>query len=176
MPSPIAHLATGYAISAAADKRLGAPAIRRGKAWRLLFILALSLAPDADAVWGILLGDLGRYHNNFLHSLAAGMLTGLGAALAGRFVFRDTAWRWFLVGLLSHWIHVGMDALTVGRGVMLLWPFTASRFQAPFRLFYGLHWSDGLFTVKHFWTLLNEVPPSIALVLWTARRRKRRGT
>jgi hypothetical protein len=39
---------------------------------------------------------------------------------------------------------------------MLLWPFTDVRFRPPVDLFYGLHWSDGLTSKRHLWTILTE--------------------
>ena len=40
---------------------------------------------------------------------------------------------------------------------MLFWPLTDSRYLPPLLLFYGLHWSDGLFSVNHVITLVTEV-------------------
>jgi hypothetical protein len=50
-----------------------------------------------------------------------------------------------------------MDAATVSRGVMALWPLTETRFLAPVTIFYGLHWSDGWISIRHLWTLLTEL-------------------
>jgi peptidoglycan/LPS O-acetylase OafA/YrhL len=50
---------------------------------------------------------------------------------------------------------------------MLFWPLSAARFESPVKLFYGLHWSDGLVSVKHIWTLLNELAFALIAVLAT---------
>ncbi|NIV75262.1 MAG: hypothetical protein GWN37_10615, partial [Gammaproteobacteria bacterium] len=47
--------------------------------------------------------------------------------------------RAFLLTLVCYELHVLLDYLTVGRGVMLLWPLSAERFAPPIYLFYGLH-------------------------------------
>ncbi len=64
---------------------------------------------------------------------------------------------WLVLSLLCYELHVLADYLTWGRGVMLFWPFTPERFAPPVYLFYGLHWSDGLFSVRHLWTVLTEL-------------------
>jgi len=65
--------------------------------------------------------------------------------------------RWCITALLCYELHVIMDCFTAGRGVMLLWPLIAERYSAPIRLFYGLKWSEGLFSTKHIWTIVTEV-------------------
>ncbi len=50
-----------------------------------------------------------------------------------------------------------MDAFTIGRGVMILWPFSIDRYASPVSLFYGVHWSDGWVSVRHLWTMVTEL-------------------
>jgi inner membrane protein len=50
---------------------------------------------------------------------------------------------------------------------MLFWPFTQQRFSSPVTLFYGLHWSKGLFSIDHVWTVLTEgLFIAVVLLVW----------
>jgi membrane-bound metal-dependent hydrolase YbcI (DUF457 family) len=127
-------------------------------------VIFLSLLPDADAVVGLLLGNMGRYHNNFMGSPLFGVLAALVVAGAIRLVTGARFGFWFGLTLICYELHVLMDYLTVGRGVMLLWPFSSERFSPPANLFYGLRWSDGLVSQRHLWTLLTELAFAVVLV------------
>jgi membrane-bound metal-dependent hydrolase YbcI (DUF457 family) len=75
----------------------------------------------------------------------------------------------FAVLYLSYALHVILDFFTFGgRGVMLLWPLTAQRFEAPFILFYGVRWSEGFLAVAHLTTLLTEL--GFVLIVWLILR------
>ena len=171
MPSPIGHLAVGYALSRTASPYFPELTTR----WkRLLFlgvVLFISMAPDLDALVGMLRDDLGRYHNQFSHSLSMGLVAALAAGSAGRICFGRGFARWRGLGLIAYSLHVVMDAVTLGRGVRLFWPVTSERFQSPLLLFYGLHWSNGLVSWQHLVTLANEIPIA-ATVIWLAHRRR----
>jgi inner membrane protein len=122
-----------------------------------MMIISLSILPDLDSVAGILMGDFGRYHNNWTHSL----IVGLGVALVvGSLVWlvRHSGFaRWFILALLYYELHIIMDYFTVGRGVKVFWPFSPERFASPVPMFYGLHWSDGWLSMRHLLTLVTEV-------------------
>lgn len=171
MPSPVTHLAAGYALFHAARPRF--PEL--GRRWiSFLFlgaVLTLSMLPDMDAVVGILRSDLGRYHNQFTHSAVMALGAGLLTGGAGWLCFRRGAGRWFLLGCAAYGLHVALDFVTIGRGVRLLWPWTDRRFLCPVPIFYGLHWSDGLLSPKHLVTLANEIPIAAMLVWWARRTR-----
>jgi inner membrane protein len=114
--------------------------------------------PDLDFLVGVLFRDPGSFHNNGTHSLVVGLAFSLvlGAVLA--WTLRQKFGRWFLITLACYGMHVIMDFFTYGgRGVMLLWPISAARFQSPVLLFYGVRWSDGLFTFQHVITLGTEL-------------------
>lgn len=169
MPSPIAHTTMGYVIHRLYRGRGPKRSLRQlGPLPGLLLLAAgLSLLPDIDSIAGILLQDFGRYHNNGSHSLFVGLAV---AVAIGSLVW----WRkqsgfvyWFGLVLLCYQFHIILDFFTVGRGVMLFWPLSAARFESPVKLFYGLHWSDGLVSVKHIWTLLNELAFALIAVLAT---------
>jgi inner membrane protein len=123
------------------------------------------MLPDIDSVVGIITGDFGKYHNNATHSLVVGLFISLAfsgvASLVSSFKFRD----WFFVTFLSYSLHIVLDFFTVGRGVMAFWPLSYQRFLSPVSLFYGLHWSDGFFSIRHVWTFLTEVATATLFVL-----------
>ncbi len=167
MPSPIAHGAAGYALYRAFGARLEE---KTGPApWssrRVLFIIvALSLLPDLDVIPGILLGDLNGIHNSLANSILVGVLVAFAIGgvtwFAGRMAARDS----FLVTLISYWLQVAMDYFTAERGVMLFWSLTSKRFIAPIQLFYGFHYSEGLISIRHFWTVVTELAFALVLLL-----------
>jgi membrane-bound metal-dependent hydrolase YbcI (DUF457 family) len=175
MPSPIAHTTMGYVIHRLYRGRRPQPSLGRlGPLPGLLLVAAgVSLLPDLDSVAGLLWQDFGRFHNNGSHSLLAGLALAL---TAGGLVW----WRkgsgftyWFGFVLLCYQLHIVLDFFTVGRGVMLFWPLSSARLESPVKLFYGFHWSDGLVSINHIWTLLNELGFAFLAVL-TLRLLERR--
>jgi hypothetical protein len=166
MPSPIAHLGAGYAIYLLYKQKL--PADRKS-IWKLplqlILVAGLSMLPDLDIIPALLFRDMRAYHNNFSHSLLFGIPVAF--AIAGIFqrVYRTNFWLWFVVCLVSYDMHVLMDALTAERGVMMFWPLTQERFGSPVKLFYGLQWGLGWFSIWHLWTIFTE-SVFVALVLF----------
>jgi membrane-bound metal-dependent hydrolase YbcI (DUF457 family) len=159
LPSPFAHASVGYLIYRITAARQPERARRVFRKLPLLLVvsLAASLLPDLDAVPGVLTGDFSRFHNNWTHSLAAGLLISLAAAAILARGLRTGFAGWFSVVLLSYEMHVIMDFFTRGRGVLLLWPFSMERFTAQVLLFAGVRWSQGLFSLLHLWTLAGEL-------------------
>jgi hypothetical protein len=49
-----------------------------------------------------------------------------------------------------------MDIFTGSRGVLLFWPFLQERVASPVKLFVGVQWGLGWFTIWHVWTILSE--------------------
>jgi membrane-bound metal-dependent hydrolase YbcI (DUF457 family) len=159
MPSPIAHLAAGYAIYRLVRRYEPEPKLPPvGPVPGLLLATAVfSTLPDVDSVVGLLMGDFGRFHNNATHSLIVGLgLSLLFAALMRRRRGRGFRY-WFAVAAASYSLHILMDAAAISRGVMALWPLSDTRYLAPLTFFYGLHWSDGWLSIRHLWTLLTEL-------------------
>ena len=118
--------------------------------------VGLSILPDIDAAVGILLGDLDRYHNHLMNSPAFAFL--VAVAVGGIGWWRRSEFRfWFTLALACYLVHIVLDYLTVGRGIMLLWPLSEERFRSSFELFYGLHWSDGLISIYHLYTVFSEL-------------------
>lgn len=116
------------------------------------------MAPDLDAVYGILAGSLYRYHNQGTHSLFVMFLVcALSAPIVSSWIKGISPTKMTGILLLCYGLHLLLDFLTTGRGLKLLWPFSETRFISPIRLFYGLHWSEGILSVRHLTTLANEV-------------------
>ncbi len=159
MPSPIAHTTMGYIIHKVYQARRPEQSLGwLGPLPRLLLVTAgMSLLPDLDSAAGILLRDFGRYHNNGSHSLFVGLAVALGIGGLVWWRKRSGFGYWFVLILLCYQFHIILDFFTYGRGVMLFWPLSPERFASPIKLFYGLHWSDGFISIKHIWTLLNEL-------------------
>jgi inner membrane protein len=167
MPSPIAHTTVGYIIYKIYKPRITFQRFERFMPLPWLFVLAtsLSLLPDLDSAAGILFNDFGRYHNNGTHSLFVGFAIAVVIAGFARWRWRTSFIYWFLLIFLCYQFHIILDFFTVGRGLMLFWPVSSERFASPIYLFYGLHWSDGLFSIRHLWTLLNELVFTFVVVL-----------
>ncbi len=161
MPSPIAHTAAGYLIYRLYQPQVaqqeGEHRVLMSRLPLLAVTVFLSLLPDMDAVVGLLMGDFGRFHNNLTHSFTFGLLVSMlfGAVMWMRRVSKFMPW--FVLSLICYGSHVIMDFFTIGRGVMLLWPFSSERFEAPVKLFYGLHWSNGWISISHLWTAVTEL-------------------
>jgi hypothetical protein len=68
-----------------------------------------------------------------------------------------------------------MDFFTVSRGVMLFWPLTDQRFVSPVKLFTGLHWSQGVWSVHHLYTIFSEGIFVLSVFLLVAALLRRRG-
>lgn len=168
MPSPLAHIATGYALY----QILRVPGEENNQL--LGASVVFSLLPDLDSLIGLAGRDFIRYHNNISHSLgfsvAAGMLSGL---LLGR--NKKRFGRWFAVGILATGLHLSLDYWATRRGLLLLWPLSSRRFISPARLFYGFRWGAGIRSMTHLWTLLTELLFGLVLLVsanWLANRIK----
>jgi inner membrane protein len=171
MPSPIAHAAAGYLIYRIRGKE------NKNSRWRLRLLLAalfFSLLPDADFLPGLLVGDVGRFHNQGTHSILAAIVVAAAAGLAAR-LWGGRARLWAGTALVSYGMHVVMDMFTYGgRGVKLFWPLSAQRFESPVALFIGARWSEGLWNPEHLVTLYSELVFTgvILFIAWLYHRLK----
>lgn len=165
MPSPIAHLSVGYAVYRINKRAL--PEDRR-RFWilpvQLGIIFVLSMIPDLDVLLAIVFRDLEKYHNNISHSLFLGPLVAFACAGLLYWLYRSGFGIWFLICLLLYELHVVMDFFSAERGVMLLWPFSQARFVPPVKLFYGLQWGFGWFSIWHLWTIFTESLFSLVVI------------
>lgn len=163
MPSPIVHLAAGVLI---ARRLTRLPNGRHNRRAIWASALFFSMAPDLDAIPGLLTGNLSAYHNEATHSLFFGMAFCLIAAPGVR-LFLD-GWsfsRVYVFVLLCYLFHLALDLLTRGPGLKLFWPLTDERYSLPVTLFYGVRHSEGLLTAHHLITLANELLVVGVLVL-----------
>ena len=166
MPAPLAHLSFGYVIYRITQRIIPRASIPRFFFNRYVLLAAalfFSMLPDVDAAFGILFGNFGRYHNQWTHSLFFAIPPSLLVYLVLYPLKKSTALPMALLCLLGCITHVGLDYFCYGRGVMLFWPLSSQRFSSPLLLFYGVRWSDGLFSIHHLSTILNEL--LFALVL-----------
>jgi inner membrane protein len=167
MPSPIAHVAASYAVYKYYEARYPERATAKvGPVPRLLAAaIGLSLLPDLDFIPGLLINDLGRFHNYFSHSFFFGFVMALAVGCLVWLKNRSDFTFWFGLTLVCYQLHVVMDFFTVGRGLMVWWPLLTERIQPPFYLFYGLHRSDGLISIRHVWTFLTETAFALIVIL-----------
>lgn len=165
MPSPIAHLGVGYAIYRTNKHNLPEDQLR---IWvlplQLVLVAGLSMLPDMDIFLAVVLGDMQTYHNNFSHSFFFAFPVAMIIAALFYWMYRSHFWKWFLICLLSYGFHIIMDFFTAERGVMLFWPFTRARFASPVKLFYGLQWGLGWFSIWHLWTIFTETIFSLVII------------
>ena len=177
MPSPIAHLGAGFAIYRYYKDRL--PVDRR-RFWKFPFqmvmLTGLSILPDLDVIPAIIFRDMKTYHNNFSHSLFFAVPVAFLVAGIFHRIYQSNFWLWFLICLVSYDLHIMMDMMTAERGVMLFWPLTQNRFTSPIKIFYGLQWGLGWFSIWHLWTIFTESLFVLVIVLAVNYFEKRRYT
>lgn len=169
MPSPLTHLAAGALIAVFNQRIKGLAGIFA--AWKLwLVCLLFSMAPDFDVAIGILMNDMPSYHNQASHSI----FFGLGACVLLLPLTRKALPEWgagkaYALSAGCYCLHLALDWMTYGRGVKLCWPFLDDRFRAPFELFRGVRWSEGVISASHVDTVMNELAVlMVAAVLITA--------
>jgi inner membrane protein len=167
MPSPLAHLTMGYILYRVYRPYLPQQGAEQfGPLPRLLLVtMGFSMLPDLDSVVGILTSDFGRFHNNLTHSLIIGLGVALGVGCLALWKRQSQFGHWFLIALLCYELHIIMDFFTIGRGVMAFWPLSSDRFLSPAAIFYGLHWSEGIYSIRHLWTLFTELAFALPLAL-----------
>lgn len=154
MSSPLIHLATGYGVYFFSGERKKEK--HRFFNWKCFLLLAVSMFPDLDSIAGFVTGNLAKYHNNWSHSLFTGIFIAFIIAGIIYLVIKRGFFKWWLILSICYNLQVLIDFCTVGRGVMLFWPLTDQRFLSPVKLFYGLHWSQGLWSIQHIYTFINE--------------------
>ena len=104
------------------------------------------------------------------------LLLVLAFLIAGLFhrMYRTNFWLSFLICLVSYDLHIVMDMMTAERGVMIFWPFTQNRFTFPIKVFYGVQWGLGWFSLWHLWTVFTEALFVLVVVFAENYFRKRR--
>ncbi|SRR5450432_359350 len=110
---------------------------RRASSGALALFAAVSMLPDAD-VFLVAMGasDAGAIgHRGASHSLSVALGIGVLCAFAAR-RFGWPVMRTALAGTLAVASHALLDVLGFGgRGLMVFWPFSSTRFFSPWRVF-----------------------------------------
>src|SRR5215831_18203997 len=171
----IGHVAVGLAAARAYD-----PSTRSGKVARLswpamLGWSALALLPDIDVVgfmrgvpYGAEWGHRGATHS-LTFAVAGGVAVGLAARWFKRPVGRPMA---FAVAVLAS--HGLLDTMTDGGlGIALLWPFSLTRFFAPWTPIPVAPIGPAFFTVEGATIALTEIGLFLPLWLYAFRMRQR---
>lgn len=154
MPSPLVHITAGFALGGLSSQRYD---LHLRIKW-ILFCLFFSMAPDLDVLAGILAGDFAAYHNQITHSIFFGLGFCLLALPVLKWIFGGISGGRLLAFAYGFYVlHLILDWMTYGRGLMLFWPFTSRRFISPWLPFRGVRWSEGVFSMEHLLTLANEV-------------------
>jgi inner membrane protein len=178
MPSPLAHMAAGYSVYQIYNLTYRPTWKTSGTAHATVpvtLFIGASLLPDVDAVLGLLLGNFGRLHNQGTHSLFVGLVAALAVAGIVHVARRQGAIHWAALTFICYALHLFMDSLTTGRGVMLLWPFSAERFLSPVSLFQGVHWSQGWANAITVGTVMSELPVVLLAIGLTIIRHRLHG-
>jgi membrane-bound metal-dependent hydrolase YbcI (DUF457 family) len=131
MATPVGPYLFGLSIAVLAAPN--ATERRQAPWWALI-----ACAPDLDVLPGAAVGQLGRFHHDASHSLAA---AGLVALTTLAFVTyrrgRPALWTAAVVFVL-YASHSALDYVTVDTGppigIPLLWPWSQQTFQAPWPL------------------------------------------
>jgi inner membrane protein len=177
MPTPVGHALAGALIYSLSN------AEEASSTKRLTAVLACSLLPDVDFLFGWFSGSPNRFHHQFTHSLffviVAGVLIAL--ALAGR---NRVQFRLFSVLFIGAGVsHIILDLLAVDTtapfGVPLFWPFSHEFFISPVRIFFDVRRamdSRQFFSSMLSWhnlkTMMLEIVFLAPWLIWRYRRRK----
>jgi len=130
-------------------------------------IITLCL-PDIDFV--IRFFYPGFEHGGPTHSLGLGVLFGALFTMVCRIRYTNLPFvPSLVVGIGSAWVHLLMDVVTWGRGVMLCWPVSLTRYATGIPIFFGAHHSHPTAWKLHLITLTTEL--AYVFVLWRLLRR-----
>jgi len=164
--SPIAHTAAGYAVYSFFRQRLPPVTVfgmSPGTVWPALAVL-FCLLPDLDVLAAFVFGSFARFHNNFSHSLTICTVAPVLLALPLKALTKLNLSTSFALILTCCYSHIVIDLFTMGRGVMLFWPFSIQRFHAPVSLFVGVPWSSELTSPFYLVMAVNDLCFAAALI------------
>jgi membrane-bound metal-dependent hydrolase YbcI (DUF457 family) len=160
MPSPVGHSLMGYIIY----RMAGRPA--KVRSWpEIAAYLFDANAPDLDFVPGLIVGDLGRFHQGPSHSITFAILFALVMC-----PFFSRPLRAFVMGFSLYLSRVLLDYLVQDPspplGVQVFWPFSDKYYMAPFAFFSSFDRPDTLAvaTIPAFFTLHNVLTISIEVL------------
>ena len=158
MPSPLAHAVSGYVLA----KVLPQPqSLGRSRRWLPFYGVFAATAADFDFIPQLLTGE--NYHRGLTHSL----LFTLGFSAFGLILTRGKYRNRFGFTAILYSSHLLLDFFSAGRGIQLFYPLT-SYWRSPVIIFPGIHYSEGIWNIKHLFPLFFELIYSALLVggLW----------
>ena len=146
----------------------------------LLFFLLFANAPDLDFLPGLLLGEISRFHHGISHSLGFGILfTGIvcGVMVSLRWLPKDRAFYWFVMGYFLYLSHLLVDSLTLDNGypygMPIFWPFSDAYFNVPFYFFPNVLHGPGAISWHNLTVAFRETwvfGPAILFLLYARRK------
>lgn len=166
MPTPVGHLLAGGAVGAglARDREPRDPIALAG---------LCALLPDLDFIPGALVGDPGRFHHTFSHSV----FVALAVALAVVLLVRRDRWLHGLIAGGGYASHLLLDMLVVDplppRGMALFWPLSSVRVHAPLSLLPSVDHTGAMMTLRNLAVGATEMLLFGLLLLWAVSRSRR---
>ena len=180
MASTVGHALAGVVLYQCFSNDDGGRGLPRPLA--LAASAALANLPDIDFFLGYLIhGDPRAMHAGVTHTVPFALLAALGAAGARLF---GGVGRTFGIAFLIVLSHVLLDfasgtslGFAPGHGVMLLYPISEERWDAPIKLFLGAHHRDleSLLSLHNLTAVLWESAFFVPLIYLLAQRWRRRG-
>lgn len=191
MALPIAHSCIGIAFGiwrfvprcGSWNEALRLAWERRGE---LFVCLLIANAPDIDLIFGILAGDLNRFHQAGTHTLAGILVIAAGLWLYGKYALKNRSpvfAFWFVFLLLAS--HLIIDIFTADTkrpiGLMLAWPFSDEYWHAKVSIFRAPAKKSitDVISLQNLvtagWELLISLPVVFLALLSKVRRRRGSG-
>lgn len=175
MPSPYAHFIAGTLLT---TRYIKTQKPARKALENAAIILLFSLMPDLDVIPGLIAGDIAAYHNQIGHSpFFLLVVATVSMVFIRRFLLPHRHYLSLLsLAILALSLHLFMDWLTNGRGLLLLWPLQNTRFSAPATPFYGVRYSNGLFSPQLWITFFNEslIMGTVTFIALAIRSRRKK--
>jgi membrane-bound metal-dependent hydrolase YbcI (DUF457 family) len=128
MATPYGHTLAGLSLFNLWYSRAG---LSRGKGVLVYGLVALGASfPDLDFIPGLILGQAGRFHHGYSHSLGIVIIVSLIVGLLAKWIHREGSF--FKIGSFALALgvsHLILDFFTEApKGFPMLWPFTETKF------------------------------------------------
>ena len=131
MPLPIVHSYAGYSIY-----RLSRKDQDRGSWGGIILAVLLANLADFDFFPGIFVGEMGRFHRGFTHSLGAAFLSGAFVGLLVHLSKRGSFLKIFTVSFAAYFSHIFLDFFSeAGSHMPIFWPLSSAMIRTPVTLF-----------------------------------------
>lgn len=164
MSSPIAHTSLILLFWPEAKAKLRKVTSRRRRILFGMAILAALMGPDFDLIGYFFIdAPLSTYHNCATHSLVGVLAGGVLFTIVSRMIVPVRFGTLFAIGTLAFASHILIDFLTYGRGLLLLWPFSDQRIEAPFIIFRGVRHSSDVTLGTHLLNLFVDILFAVAV-------------